>query len=194
MKIIQFLILFLVIPIQCMAVSLIGSGIHGTNYVYYGHPGSVQGTWSGYGVAYVDRVYVHSETAISNGTVDAINLYLFTIPGGAYSYACVYNYQTLIGKVDISGITATGWTGYLTVMEESTNSLNYVGGDYLNAGMCIDGTGTVSNAVENYLGEDSGDSGNLYYNTDSWATNPPSSLTWQSSSHSGLGVRLRCIE
>ncbi len=191
----SFLLAFLLCPTLAFAI-VTGFSIAntGTTYTYYGHPGTVQGAWSGYGVAYVDRVYIHSETAGAAGTVDAVNLYIFNVPGGAYKYACVYNGTSLVGKADISSISSTGWTGFITVTEESTDSLDYSSGDYLNAGFCIDGTGTTSNAVGDYLGEDSGNSGNIYYETDSWATNPPATVTWESSSHSGLGVRIRCEE
>ncbi len=197
MKILIWLFAFLLtMPLNASAWWLVQDFTVGASedYVYYGHPGAVEGAWIGYGVEEVDRAYIHSETAGADGTVDAVKLYINAVPEGAYQYACVYNGQTLVGKVDISFVSSVGWTDFLTVAEESSGSLDYDSGDYLNAGLCIDGTGTVTNTVAYYLGEDNGNSGNMYYNTSSWATNPPASITWTSSTHTGLGVRLRCIE
>ena len=169
-----------------------------STYDYYGFPHLSNGSpnesgvsWTGYGSTWADRVYVRRSTASGNCTADAINIYIYNVPGANYEYACLYNNTTLVGKVDISDVSNTGWTGYRSLSVESGQSLDITSGNTLNYGFAGDNT----RAVGNYLGRDANDSSSVidYYNQ-SWSVNPPATVGWDgpSSSH-GLGVILRCV-
>jgi len=172
-------------------------------YTYLGFPTLSNGTpddsgtnWLSYGVATIgeDRVYVREVLAADHGagTADAINFYSFTDPADDFdaTFLCLYIEDDLAGKVDVKSIVSVeSWTGYITIIEESSGSLDYLSTEDLYIGLCIDEIKHGSYAVHDADDDTSG--AILYYNAD-WSTNPPSTITtWTTGSNHGYGIILR---
>jgi hypothetical protein len=159
-----------------------------------GTPDSPQGSWAGYGYA-GDRVYFLQRTASEDGTMEAINFRFSDTSNepGTDCWFVAYNGTTLVGYAFAAAeYVDDDWTGYVTLTEVSTDSLDFDDGDTLRIGLGYDGTDNPGSAGG--LAIDDGSSDSIYYdNSSTIDTAPPSTLSVSgpSGSYYGLGVILR---
>jgi hypothetical protein len=159
-----------------------------------GTPDSPQGSWEGYGYA-GDRSYCLVRTASENGTLEAINFRFQDEDAvGNNAWVAVWNGTTLVGAAVIGENYVGGdWTGYITLTEASTDSLDFDNGDTLRIGISYD---ALSDPGSNGLSVDSGSSDEIYYdNTTVISTTPgnPLVVSGPSGTAFGLGVIARYV-
>ncbi len=153
------------------------------------------GTVTGYGAGSgVDRIYGRRYTPTTSGTIIGIDLYhirSFASPDPDNVYACAYKNNTLIGSADLSSYTTlNSWTGLVNLTEEVADSLDYISGDVLTFGLCIDNVVTAP-----YLQLDNSEGGLHWYDSSSSFTTPPSSAVWAGPSAStGLKIIMKVCE
>ncbi len=189
-------ILFIFYPSSVPAFWIVSETMPTTTavtYSYIGYP-STNGVpdaptfgWTGYGST-GDKVYVRTVLAAehSGGTAVAVNLYFNKVLSSDNLYACLYRGTTLIGKGAISSVSASSWTGYTALTAVSGQSLTFLSTDDVYPGYCVD-----AGATWNFIGRDDQQTAVTKYSAAAWATDPPTTVTWTSTTSPGAGVVLK---
>lgn len=136
------------------------------------------GTASSSTDATADRLYSTTWSATENGTAVSIQFETGAAFNCTAAWVVLYRDTTLLGKGVISGMPLSADTWYeVTLVEESSGSLDFTTSDDLYFGVGIDYGSTTVNVGR----EDSGGT-NLYFTSDSLTSGPPSTCTnWSSS-------------
>ena len=179
--------------------------VGGPSIMYIGSPntggtptyGDGHGNWSGYGAS-GDRVYSRSDWTATGlnggtGTITEINVYVDggEIDGGDEFYLVVYKGTDLIGYYEIAwdAIVNDAWTGYVTLVEDSADSLDIATNDVIRFGA---GWEKANGNETLQLGVDSGDSDDkIEYDGTIWSSVPPPTASWSTSGTGSLGVIMK---
>jgi len=165
-----------------------------TDYLGYenvsGTPATI-GSLVNYGV-YEDRTYTRSHTATANGLLDSINAYFVAdYDDWENAWLVAYVNGTLVGKSAALGTAyTTGWTGYISLVAESGQTLEVELGDTLNFGIAWDNDAAAAVTI----GRDSAVTGEDFsqYSTGAVESAPQATIaSFSESTNEGLCLILK---